>query len=65
MLQKAGASWPENGIVEEKWKAVSVALTPAVYDVHVVKLIGSVTISLQYSHCLTAGIRLTIGGAGR
>jgi len=33
VLQKAGVSWPEDGIVEEKWKAVSAALTSVADDV--------------------------------
>ena len=33
MLQKAGTSWPEDEVVEEKWRAVSTALTTAADNV--------------------------------
>ena len=62
--QYLGTSWPEDGAVEEKWRAVSAALTSAADGVHrqIINLIGSGRLSLDYSHCLTTGIGLTIGG---
>ena len=63
VLQKAGASWPEDDAVEEKWKVIIITLTSAADDV-----LGTsshrqpVTLSLDYNHCLTAGIGITIDG---
>ena len=51
--------------MEEKSQVVSAVLTSTADDVEVVNLIGSVTFSVAYSHCLTTGIGFTIGGCGQ
>ena len=69
VLQKAGASWSEDGAVKEKCIAVSAALKSAADDV-----LGTLSrcqldsfsdSQSRLHHCLTTGIRFTIGGCRR
>ena len=43
VLEKASESWPEDGTVDEKWQAVSTALTSMAEDVHIRNFITSPT----------------------